>query len=125
MATQRWESCIYTAEDEAAFIKAALGPALRKAGMGDKKLIVWDHNRDLIYQRASVTLKDPAVAQYVWGIGFHWYETWTGSDMMFDNLKRTAEAFPPRTSSLQKVVKKSFRWIVLITGAWENATAFP
>ncbi|ANH83421.1 glycosyl hydrolase [Niabella ginsenosidivorans] len=94
MATQKWESCIYTAEQEADFIKTALGPALEKAGIQDKKLIIWDHNRDLIYQRASTTLADPDVAKYVWGIGYHWYETWTGSDMMFENLRRTAEAFP-------------------------------
>ncbi|MBO9658895.1 MAG: glycosyl hydrolase, partial [Chitinophagaceae bacterium] len=30
------------------------------------------------------------------GIGYHWYETWTGSDMMFDNLKRVAETFPDK-----------------------------
>lgn len=108
MATQRWESCIYTAEDEASFIKRALGPALHKAGMSDKKLIIWDHNRDLIYQRASVTLKDPEVAKYVWGIGFHWYETWTGSDMMFDNLKRTAEAFPSKNLIFTEGCKEKF-----------------
>lgn len=96
MAKQTWESCIYTAEEEAAFIKEALGPALHEADMKDKKLIIWDHNRDLIYQRASVTLQDPEVSKYVWGIGYHWYETWTGSNMMFDNLRRTAEAFPDK-----------------------------
>ncbi|MCD2424793.1 glycosyl hydrolase [Niabella pedocola] len=108
MAVQRWESCIYTAAAEADFIKTALGPALHKAGMGDKKLIIWDHNRDLIYQRASVTLKDPAVAKYVWGIGYHWYETWTGSDMMFDNLKRTAEAFPSKNLIFTEGCKEKF-----------------
>jgi len=108
MAVQRWESCIYTAEAEAEFIKTALGPTLQKAGMGDKKLIIWDHNRDLIYQRASVTLKDPAVAKYVWGIGYHWYETWTGSDMMFDNLKRTAEAFPAKNLIFTEGCKEKF-----------------
>ena len=108
MAVQRWESCIYTAQQEADFIKTALGPALQNAGMGDKKLIVWDHNRDLIYQRASVTLKDPEVAKYVWGIGFHWYETWTGSDMMFDNLKRTAEAFPEMNLIFTEGCKEKF-----------------
>ena len=33
MATQRWESCIYTAEDERDFIKSYLGPTLQKAGL--------------------------------------------------------------------------------------------
>ncbi|MCX6280609.1 MAG: glycoside hydrolase family 30 protein [Bacteroidetes bacterium] len=94
MAKQSWESCIYTAEEERDYIKNFLGPALQKAGLGDKKLIAWDHNRDLIYQRASIILSDPEAAKYVWGIGFHWYEDWTGGGKIFDNVKRVAEAFP-------------------------------
>ena len=85
MATQTWESCLYTAEDERDFVKNYLGPTLQKAGMSGKKLIVWDHNRDLMYQRASTILEDPAAAKYVWGVGYHWYETWTGAGMNFAN----------------------------------------
>jgi glucosylceramidase len=96
MATQRWESCIYTAEEERDFIKNFLGPTLQKNKMGSKKLIAWDHNRDLIYQRASTLLGDPIAAKYIWGIGFHWYETWTGSLQNFENLKRVSEAFPTK-----------------------------
>ena len=96
MATQRWESCIYTAEEERDFVKNYLGPTLQKEGLDGKKLIAWDHNRDLIFQRASVLLNDPEAAKYIWGLGFHWYETWTGSDMQFENLKRTKEAFPDK-----------------------------
>lgn len=96
MARQRWESCIYTAEEERDFVKNFLGPTLLKNGLGDKKLIAWDHNRDLIYQRASILLSDPEAAKYIWGIGFHWYETWTGSAMQFENLKRVNEAFPDK-----------------------------
>jgi len=40
MATQRWESCIYSAEEERDFLKNFLGPTLEKSGMGDKKVIV-------------------------------------------------------------------------------------
>jgi glucosylceramidase len=96
MAKQRWESCIYTAEEERDFIKKYLGPTLQQQGLGNKKLIAWDHNRDLLYQRATTILNDPAAAKYVWGIGFHWYETWTGSAMQFENLKRVHETFPDR-----------------------------
>jgi len=94
MAKQTWESCIYTAEEERDFIKNYLGPVLQSSGLGDKKLIAWDHNRDLLYQRASAILEDPAVAKYVWGIGFHWYETWTGGPMQFENMKLVTSAFP-------------------------------
>ncbi len=96
MATQTWESCLYTAEDERDFIKNFLGPTLVKSGLGDKKLIAWDHNRDLIYQRASTILEDPEAAKYIWGIGFHWYETWTGAGMNLENTRRVAEAFPDK-----------------------------
>lgn len=96
MATQTWESCLYTAEDERDFIKNYLGPTLAKAGMGGKHLIAWDHNRDLMYQRASTILEDPAAAKYVWGVGYHWYETWTGAGMNFENERLVARAFPDK-----------------------------
>jgi glucosylceramidase len=96
MAKQTWESCHYSAEDERDFIKTYLGPTLLKNGMANKKLIAWDHNRDLIYQTASTILNDKEAAKYIWGIGYHWYETWTGSAMMFDNVRKVAETFPDK-----------------------------
>ena len=94
MATQRWESCIYSADDEREFIKNDLGPTLAKNNLGNKKIIAWDHNRDLMFQQASVILNDPDAAKYVWAIGFHWYETWTKSEPLFQNVIRVREAFP-------------------------------
>ena len=44
--------------------------------LGDKKIVVWDHNRDLLFQRANIIFNDPEAAKYVWGLGFHWYEDW-------------------------------------------------
>jgi glucosylceramidase len=108
MAKQRWESCIYTAEDERDFIKNYLGPALKKAGLGEKKLIAWDHNRDLMYQRATVILNDAATAKYVWGIGFHWYETWTGGPMQFQNLALVSKAFPEKHLIFTEGCKERF-----------------
>ncbi|MFK7776100.1 MAG: glycoside hydrolase family 30 beta sandwich domain-containing protein [Saprospiraceae bacterium] len=96
MATQRWESCIYTAEEERDFLKNHLGPTLEKEGLGDKKIIVWDHNRDLINNRANTIFDDPEASKYAWGIGFHWYETWTGSTPMFSNLGNIKESYPDK-----------------------------
>lgn len=96
MATQTWESCIYTAEEERDFLKNYLGPTMKKEGLGDKKIIAWDHNRDLVYQRARTILSDPQAARYVWGIGFHWYEPWSGGEPMFDNVKLVYETFPDK-----------------------------
>ncbi|AXY77374.1 glycosyl hydrolase [Paraflavitalea soli] len=108
MAKQRWESCIFSAEEERDFIKQYLGPTLQKAGMSSKKLIAWDHNRDLLYQRASVILNDKEAAKYVWGIGFHWYETWTGGPMQFDNLRLVNQAFPGKNLIFTEGCKEKF-----------------
>lgn len=96
MATQTWESCIYTADDERDFVKHYLGPTMHRAGLGDVKIIAWDHNRDLVWQRASTILSDPEAARYVWGIGYHWYEPWSGGQMMFDNVRLVHETFPDK-----------------------------
>jgi glucosylceramidase len=96
MATQRWESCIYTAEQERDFLKNNLGPTMEAAGYGDKKIVVWDHNRDLITHRANTIFDDPDAAKYAWGTGFHWYETWTGGNPKYENLKLIKEAYPDK-----------------------------
>jgi glucosylceramidase len=96
MATQTWESCIYTAENERDFLKNNLGPTLQKDGLGDKKIIVWDHNRDLMMQRASVIFDDPEASKYAWGMGFHWYEDWSGGQCMYENVGRVHEMYPDK-----------------------------
>jgi glucosylceramidase len=109
MATQRWESCIYTAEEERDFLKNHLGPIMEKEGLGDKKIVVWDHNRDLITHRANTIFEDPEAAKYAWGIGFHWYETWTGGDPMFSNLGEINEAFPTKNLLFTEGCQEGFR----------------
>lgn len=109
MAKQTWESCIYTAEEERDFLKNYLGPTMQKNGLGNKKIIVWDHNRDLIYQRASTILEDPAAAKYAWGVGFHWYEDWSGGDQLFENVERVHESFPGKNLLFTEGCNGSFR----------------
>ncbi len=96
MATQTWESCIFTAEQERDFLKLNLGKTLANAGLGDKKIIVWDHNRDLITQRVDTILADPDAAKYVWGIGYHWYESWSGGQQMWGNVGVVHETYPDK-----------------------------
>ncbi|TWI00477.1 glucosylceramidase [Flavobacterium tiangeerense] len=96
MAVQTWESCVFTAEAERDFLKNFLGQTMKKEGLGAKKIIVWDHNRDLMVQRANTIFGDPEAAKYAWGMGFHWYETWAGGSPMFDNVARVHEAYPDK-----------------------------
>jgi glucosylceramidase len=72
-AAQRWESCLYAPDQEQAFVRDHLGPALQAAGMSDVKLYGWDHNRDSIEKRAAALLGDPATAKYLSGLAVHWY----------------------------------------------------
>jgi len=117
MAKQTWESCIYTAEEERDFIKKHLGPTLWNNKMNDKKLIAWDHNRDLIYHRASTILSDPEAAKYVWGIGFHWYESWTGAPTP-ENLKLVNQAFPEKPLMLTEACNYPFSWDTFDQWKW-------
>jgi len=89
MAIQRWESCFFTAEAERDFVRDHLGPVLKQSGLGAKKIIAWDHNRTLMYERASVMLDDPGAAQYVWGVGFHWYV-----NDSYQNVRLVHDSYP-------------------------------
>jgi glucosylceramidase len=91
MARQRWDSCLYSAEEERDFVRDHLGPALHAAGLGDVKIVIWDHNRDGMVERASVVYGDPAAARFVWGTGFHWY-----GDDHFDHVQLVHDAWPDK-----------------------------
>ncbi len=70
-AIQRWDSMLYTAEEEAEFVPY-LYTALQKEGL-DTKILIWDHNRDFIIPRTAATLQDPRIRDMVWGVAYHWY----------------------------------------------------
>ena len=91
MAVQRWDSCIYSAEEERDFVRDHLGPVLENSGLGHVRIIVWDHNRDEMVERASVVLSDPEAARYVWGTGFHWYV-----EDHFDHVQLVHDAWPDK-----------------------------
>lgn len=86
-ATQIWESCRYTAEDEANFLKQYLYPSFKKNNL-ETKFLIWDHNKDNIVNRCTDTLVKYGALDYVSGIAFHWY---TGTH--FENLKILHDLF--------------------------------
>lgn len=90
-ATQAWDSCIFTAEEERNFVRDHLGPILHKNGFADKKIVIWDHNRDHLFERAKRVYDDPEAAKYVWGTGFHWYD---GDH--FENLQLAHDVWPDK-----------------------------
>ena len=72
-ATQVWESCIYSPEEERDFVRDHLGPALAASAHRDVKLLTFDHNRDILENYAGAVFSDPEAARYVWGAALHWY----------------------------------------------------
>jgi glucosylceramidase len=91
MAVQVWESCIFTAREEKDFVRDYLGPALHQNGMDDINLMIWDHNRGIMYQRAEAAYEDPEASKYIWGTAFHWY---IGDH--FDNVRMVHDAYPDK-----------------------------
>jgi glucosylceramidase len=90
-ATQTWESCIYTSQQERDFVKNYLGPTLAKNNV-TAKVMIWDHNKDILVERATTVLSDTAAAKYVWGTAYHHY----GGDH-FDQMNIVHDDFPQKT----------------------------
>jgi len=91
-AKQVWDSCIYSAEEEAEFAVDHLGPELEKHSSSRKnkiKIFVWDHNRDLLWERFSASMAYKGADKYIDGAAFHWY-----SGDQYENLKKVSEAYP-------------------------------
>ena len=91
-ATQEWDSCLYSAEEEAVFVRDHLYPALREASLADKvKIFVWDHNKDAAYIRFRDSLAVPGAEDLISGCSLHWY---TGDH--FETVKLVCDSYPDK-----------------------------
>lgn len=86
-ATQTWDSCLFTPDEEKLFLKEYLYPELCKAGISDIQIYIWDHNKERLYDRACSVITDDTV-DIVSGIAFHWY-----SGDHFDAIRLVKERF--------------------------------
>lgn len=91
MAWQTWESCLYTAREEARFACDCLRPALDAAGFEGVRILIWDHNKERVYDRARDTFRYAGAKESIWGIAFHWY-----SGDHFAALDMTHEILPDK-----------------------------
>ena len=88
--SQFWESCRYSAEEEADLLVNYLFPIFKKNNL-NTKFLIWDHNKDKIVERANDCFSKYNAYDYAAGVGFHWY---TGS--YFENLKKVNELYPEK-----------------------------
>lgn len=89
-AVQTWDSCVYSAEEEKIFLKDFLYPTLKKHGMADVEVFIWDHNKERLFERADEIIDDETDSM-VTGLAFHWY-----SGDHFEALDLVREKFPDK-----------------------------
>ena len=89
-AVQTWDSCIWTGKEEGEFAKDFLRPSLDAAGAKNVKINVWDHNKEIILERAEESLCKE-FADSVDGVAFHWY-----SGDHFESLAEVCRRFPEK-----------------------------
>lgn len=72
-ATQTWDSCLYSAEEEREYLRNYLVPELKRQGLGHIQILIWDHNKDQALERALETINDAQMREFIAGVAVHWY----------------------------------------------------
>jgi glucosylceramidase len=113
----------WTAPQQRDFIKRNLGPTLRRSEFSDTKLIILDENTAALPQWPEQILSDKEAAQYVSGIGLHWYSTlMTGHDP----INQTRHMFPNTFIFGTEACAGFLPWEreKVIIGSWERGEAY-
>lgn len=71
-AVQSWESCNYTAKDEASLLQNYLFPTFKFHNI-PMKFFIWDQNKERILYRINSIYKEPNISQMISGIAYHYY----------------------------------------------------
>lgn len=89
-AAQTWDSCVYTAQEEKAFLRDYLYPELKKRGLSHVEIFGWDHNKERLFERAECLI-DEKTASMIRGFAFHWY-----SGDHFEALDLVRQKYPDK-----------------------------
>mmetsp|Transcript_19896 Transcript_19896/g.45188 ORF Transcript_19896/g.45188 Transcript_19896/m.45188 type:complete len:821 (-) Transcript_19896:139-2601(-) len=97
-----WEACAHTRETEGSWIKAYLGPMLRKS-LPEVKLLAFDHNKDHSVRWMDYLYDhDRGMQEYIDGTALHWY---AGSmDRLLDGAQGTPNIHRLRAMSEGKII---------------------
>lgn len=89
IAATNWDSCVWSAKEQRAFLKDHLYPVFKEAGLTDTVgLYIWDHNKERVVEFAREMIDDET-AGMIEGIAFHWY-----SGDHFESLDMARTLFP-------------------------------
>ena len=89
-AVQTWDSCVWTAKEQKAFLRDAMRPAMEKHGLTDIEIYLWDHNKERVYEWMRDVV-DAETDSMVTGAAVHWY-----SGDHFEDLQLIREQFPDK-----------------------------
>ena len=89
-AVQVWESCLFSAEDEADFVVNYLYPTFKNNNI-NTKIIIYDHNKEKLFSRAVQEFSIPGMQEATSGLAFHWY-----SGNHFENISLCKKIFPDK-----------------------------
>lgn len=86
-----WESCIYSAQEEVAFVAEHLGPVLAE-DHPNVKILGFDHNKDNIVRWADALMSPYSESKdFIDGVAFHWY-----SGSCFHHVSQVYEKYPSK-----------------------------
>lgn len=71
-AAQQWDSCIFTAREQRDFVVDYMAPAMKKHGLENIEIFIWDHNKERVYEWLRDEI-DPESDPLIAGAAFHWY----------------------------------------------------
>ena len=85
-ARQGWESCQYEAGEERDFVTGYLKPIYEQMGVGDRKVMFWDHNKERVVDRSLDILCNQRARDAFDGVAVHWYsgDHFTALDVAHD-----------------------------------------
>lgn len=89
-AVQTWDSCVFTAREQKEFLRDYMAPAMKKHGLADVEVFIWDHNKERVYEWLR-DIVDEETDALVAGAAFHWY-----SGDHFEALDLARRRFPDK-----------------------------
>jgi glucosylceramidase len=119
LATQTWESCLYTSEEEADFLMNYLIPKAKEYRLDDLKFMIYDHNRDKMLERADEMFAFGLKQEDVFGIAYHWYDR-----DCYEEVKKTHLKYPNQHILLTECCVELLCDDNNGLGSWENGLRY-
>ena len=119
LATQTWESCLYTSEEEADFLMNYLIPKAKEYRLDNLKFMIYDHNRDKMLERADQMFATGLKQDNIFGIAYHWYDR-----DCYEEVKKTHLKYPNQHILLTECCVELLCDDNNGLGSWENGLRY-